>query len=140
VLKSFGLDANHEFLQSALSAGNFVLLLDGFDEVEHARRARLAQEIKEISQEFPGNWIVLSSRPDKALEGWESFVELAVQLLSLETAVELVRKAPFDETVILDIRKSCLLFTNLGKADSSVSDTRAWMFRILEEYLPPSHL
>jgi hypothetical protein len=98
-LEVFGLDVDDSFLRSALKDGQFVIFLDGFDEVEHALRKRIAREIRDLASQYPKTAIVLSSRPDSSLQGWETFTELQVDPLTLAQATELVQKVPFDEKV-----------------------------------------
>jgi hypothetical protein len=97
--QSFGLDMDNGFLRAAIESGNLMVLLDGFDEVDQERRQELVREVRDLSQMSPDNWIILSSRPDRTLEGWEDFTELRLQPLTLDAAIELVEKAPFDAAV-----------------------------------------
>jgi hypothetical protein len=109
-LKSGGLEADTAFLDQALESGQFLILLDGFDEVEHSSRKRVAREIQQIAHRYPNNWFVMSSRPDSALQGWEEFTEFRVEPLDLDSAVDLVEKLPFDKPIkdrfIKDVRAS----------------------------------
>jgi hypothetical protein len=98
-LGDFGLEVDDKFVEAALKAGQFLLLLDGFDELERSARKRVAREVQRIADKYPQNWLVLSSRPDTALQGWDSFAEYRIEPLSLADATELVAKVPFDENV-----------------------------------------
>jgi hypothetical protein len=87
------------YLEVALKAGHFYLLLDGFDELELRRRKRVASEVRQLSDKYHKNWLVMSSRPDQELQGWTDFTQFDVQPLDLDRAIELVAKLPFDDPV-----------------------------------------
>ena len=84
------------FVEKALSAGQFALFLDGFDEVNLSKRQNLSQEIIKLA-EYYDNWILVSSRPDNALEGWHGFSKFGVAPLTLDQAYLLIEKLPFDD-------------------------------------------
>ena len=98
-LKSNGLDIDESYFELALTAGHFCLLLDGFDELELRFRKTVADQVRTIAENYPGNWIVLSSRPDSKLEGWQAFSQFSVAPFDLERATELVEKLPFDDPI-----------------------------------------
>jgi hypothetical protein len=96
-LQSFGLTVDPDFFEAALESGQLALLLDGFDELEHSSRKRISAEIQALARRYPNIWLIMSSRPDSALQGWEAFAEYSVAPLTLEKADLLVQKLPFDE-------------------------------------------
>jgi hypothetical protein len=98
-IQTYGLDVDDEYIELALAAGSFNIMLDGFDELQLSRRRPIAREIQELSTKYPKNWIMMSSRPDHVLQGWESFAQVSVQPLDLDRAIELVQKVPFDDDV-----------------------------------------
>lgn len=98
-LQSYGLEADDNYLELALKAGHFDVMLDGFDELNRKLKRDIANEVQDLAARYPGNWITVSSRPDPILEGWDTFTHLRVQPLDLPTAAELVRKLPFDDPV-----------------------------------------
>ena len=87
---------DEEFIEKAFSLGQFALFLDGFDEVKISKRQELSREIIKYA-EYYDNWIVVSSRPDNALEGWDRFSKFDVAPLTMDQADELIRKLPFDD-------------------------------------------
>lgn len=107
-LQANGLDIDDAYLEVALGAGHFMIMLDGFDELQHSLRKQVAREIQDLAQRYPGNWMVMSSRPDSELEGWGSFTQFVVRPLDLDRAIELVEKLPFDDPIktrfIADLR------------------------------------
>ena len=98
-LNSNSLKADDEYLDLALRAGHFCLLLDGFDELELRMRDRVAGEVQHLAEKYPQNWIFLSSRPDSKLEGWQDFSLFSVEPFDLDRSVELVQKLPFDDPI-----------------------------------------
>ena len=98
-LNSNSLKADDEYLDLALRAGHFCLLLDGFDELELRMRDRVAREVQHLAEKYPQNWIFLSSRPDSKLEGWQGFSLFSVKPFDLDRSVELVQKLPFDDPI-----------------------------------------
>lgn len=91
-----GFPIGESFARKALAQGQLVLLLDGFDEVNSARRKKLVREIKRIATSTDCR-IVISSRPDITLEGWDLFSRVGMAPLELEEACELVEKIKFDD-------------------------------------------
>ena len=98
-LNSNSLKADDEYLDLALRAGHFCLLLDGFDELELRVRDRVAREVQHLAEKYPQNWLFLSSRPDSKLEGWQGFSLFSVEPFDLDRSVELVEKLPFDDPI-----------------------------------------
>lgn len=94
-----GLDVDEDYFLLALAAGHFLILLDGFDELDRRARAKVTTAVQALSEKHPGNWIVLSSRPDPELEGWTAFTVFRLEPLDLEKAVALVERLSFDEEV-----------------------------------------
>jgi hypothetical protein len=98
VLQTFGLDVDEQFLEEALKSGQLLLLLDGFDEVDRAARKRVAAEIQQLER-YPKTWVVMSSRPDPALQGWEPFTQYQISPLTVESATELISRVPYEEDI-----------------------------------------
>ena len=98
-LEANGLDVDQKYIELAFKAGHFCLLLDGFDELLNQLRDPLIQQIQRFHETYPENWIFVSSRSDKRLEGLVGFSSFIVDPLDLDQAVELVQKLPFDDPV-----------------------------------------
>lgn len=95
-MKNNGFPLGVDYAKKALKRGHLVLLLDGLDEVNFSRRKRLAYEIKKIATSTDCR-VVVSSRPDITLEGWDQFSRVRMAPLELEEACELVNKIRFDD-------------------------------------------
>uniref|UniRef100_UPI003F7DF310 NACHT domain-containing protein n=1 Tax=Xanthomonas sp. 0924 TaxID=2835534 RepID=UPI003F7DF310 len=91
-----GFPLGEHYAKRALDKGQLVLLLDGLDEVNFSRRKRLVSEIRRLSTSTDCQ-IVVSSRPDLTLEGWDHFSRVRMAPLELEEACELVEKIHFDD-------------------------------------------
>ncbi len=94
-----GLAVDDAYLELALKKGHFCLLFDGFDELNLELRENVAKQIQVLSQLYSKNWIIVSSRPDTNLDGWDTFATLKVKPLDIDRAVELIGKLPFDEVI-----------------------------------------
>jgi hypothetical protein len=77
-LNLYGLTANNEYLDLALRLGHFCIILDGFDEVEFDRRDSITKKIRDLSDKYSDNWLILSSRHDSGLEGWTNFGQFSI--------------------------------------------------------------
>ena len=98
-LETNGLNVDPNYMEQAFKAGHFCLLLDGFDELLNQLREPLIHQIQRFHENYPENWIFISSRPDAKLEGLVEFSSFNVDPLDLDQAVELVQKLPFDDPV-----------------------------------------
>lgn len=98
------LHSNHfklddEYIERALKAGHFALLFDGFDEVTFTLRKSIRKQLLDLAKKYDNNVIILSSRPDNEFSGWPIFSVYRMDALTLEQAVILVRKLPFDTDI-----------------------------------------
>lgn len=82
----------------SLSRGEFVIILDGFDELSSERRSEVQDSLMDLAVHYPQLKIIVSSRPDDEFQSWTSFSVVRVAPLKKADAEELVTKAPFDET------------------------------------------
>lgn len=87
------------YIDRALEAGHFLFLLDGFDEIALAKRAFVTSEIQTFTKRYDKTSIVVSSRPDTELEGWNDYTMFEITPLSLELAHELIDKVPYDDSL-----------------------------------------
>jgi hypothetical protein len=82
-----------------LAKGYFVLILDGFDEVEPASRSGVEDQILYLEREFPKCPIVVSGRPDERFASWEHFTTYTVKPMSFYKTKKLIERADYDAEV-----------------------------------------
>lgn len=90
-MKIHGFPLGNDFSERSLKDGLLVVLLDGFDELSPDKRNAVELSIKNFSANCKSQ-IVISSRPDMALEGWDGFGKVNLSPLELDEACELVQK------------------------------------------------
>ena len=96
-LSDNGFKLADEYYKYSLEQGGYVILLDGFDEVNRDRLKKVQEEIKSFSDKYEKNAYIISSRPSELFIGWNDFIETSVMSLTKEQALSLVRKIEFDE-------------------------------------------
>jgi predicted NACHT family NTPase len=89
-------DVQIEALRQGLSAGAFVILLDGFDELNHELRPIIENQILELTREFPSCSIVVSGRPDDRFSSWRTFTTYKIMPMGKSRVVELLNKLEYD--------------------------------------------
>lgn len=104
VLARHQFDLPVNYIRESLKSGLFVLLLDGYDEVQHSRRKSLEREIRRLADSCACQ-IVITSRNDSALESWDRFSNVEISPLTLDEACELVEKVHFDEEIKVSFGK-----------------------------------
>ena len=90
-----GFPVGRELALQSLREGLLVVLIDGFDEVVFAKRKDLERAIKRLGASTASQ-IIVSSRPDMILEGWDGFATTKIAPLELDEACELIEKIRFD--------------------------------------------
>ncbi len=99
IMTACGFTMDEDYVEKALGLGHFLLFLDGYDEVAPSRRNHARTAILDFVKSNDKNAVVLTSRPDPELEGWQQFAVLQVCPLTLEAARSLVGKLPFDSEI-----------------------------------------
>lgn len=94
-----GIKEDRKYLELAIESGHFCILLDGFDEIEFARRKKLSKQIQSLASKYPKNWIAISTRPDQQIQAWPDFNQFRIEPFDLDRAIELVDKVPFDKDI-----------------------------------------
>lgn len=89
-------DVQIEHLQKGLQAGLFILILDGFDELNHDIRKIIESQILEIGRLYPKSSILVSGRPDDRFSSWRSFTTIKICPMSKTQVVELLHKLDYD--------------------------------------------
>ncbi|WP_186755966.1 NACHT domain-containing protein [Echinicola salinicaeni] len=93
-LRKVNLESN--YLDQAFDKGNFIFLLDGFDELSPLFAQELGNEIDLISQSYSKCDFIVTSRPGQDFISWTNFIELRTEPLTLEKAISLVKRLNFD--------------------------------------------
>jgi hypothetical protein len=112
-VKDSSLLSQNEF-QAGLARGDYVVILDGFDEISHTKREHYEHEINRLKELYPKLTLFVTSRPDERFFGWHQFLTISVAPLTKEETLELLSKAPYDETEIKKLIK---------KVDQSLYDS-----------------
>jgi hypothetical protein len=103
-----------ELFEYALKAGKFLLLLDGFDEIDSSMRDTLAKQIVELSYEFGENGIILTSRPDGPFGSWSEFHVAKMEAFNKKQVTSLVSKMDYE----LSVKREFLQLIKNGLYDS----------------------
>lgn len=98
-LSENGFKLEKEYFEYSLEKGGYIILLDGYDEVNRDRTARVSSEIKKLSNKYDKNKYILTSRPMEDFIGWNDFHEMSSLELTKEQALSLIDKIEFNEKV-----------------------------------------
>ncbi|WP_312819750.1 NACHT domain-containing protein [Kaistella carnis] len=81
-----------KILEKILVEGNFVFLLDGYDEIFSDNKNKITNEIEELVDLYPNNAFVITSRPGANAESLQRFNNYFVQPLDKKQINEFVNK------------------------------------------------
>ncbi len=81
---------------ASMQTGAFLLIIDGFDEIEIERRDTVQLEIIRLKELYPKLVIVMTSRPDERFSGWHQFSTIRVKPLTKLECLGVIDKAPYD--------------------------------------------
>lgn len=96
-LNTYKFRLDEDYVHKAIEAGHFALFLDGFDEVLQDKRQAVTKELLAFAKTYDRNIMIVSSRPDSELDGWPGFGILHLQPLTLDQALSLVTRLPYDD-------------------------------------------
>ena len=94
-----GFKIEEEYFDYSMEQGAYVILFDGFDEVNREKIQKITTEITALSNKYPQNKYIVTSRPTDDFVGWNDYVEMQSMELSKEQALHLIEKIEFDENV-----------------------------------------
>lgn len=94
-----GFKLEKEYFEASLKEGGYIILLDGFDEINRDKVSRVTSEVKSLSDKYNENKFLISSRPTDNFIGWNDFSEMTALPLTKEQALSLISKIEFDESV-----------------------------------------
>ena len=90
-------DGGGKYIDALMRQGKVVLFLDGFDEIDFDFRAQRGIEINQIAEKYNNMLIVVSTRPDEDVNGWDLFEKFRVAEMSLDQVYLMLKKIPYDE-------------------------------------------
>lgn len=90
-------DFSLELLFSFIKDGNFIFILDGYDEISLSEKKAVTTSIQDFINHARKNIFIMTSRQEQALSSFEGFVTFKICPLSKEEAFELLEKYD-DET------------------------------------------
>lgn len=93
ILKMLELGNNDvKALQNDLHSGKFVIILDGFDEVQMEQREKMKTDIMDMVTNNPSNIFFITSRPDDDFGKFSSFDVYTIDPLKRRESYDLLRK------------------------------------------------
>ena len=81
----------------SVKEGQFIFILDGFDEVRSAKREGCEKAILKLSEST--NVVIVSGRPDDTYHSWQMFCLYEMMPLKLTQTIKLIENIDFDRTV-----------------------------------------
>ena len=99
VMKTQKFTLEKKYFDYSLETGNYVILLDGFDEVKNELSKTVTNQIFALSNKYPDNHYIVSSRPLEEFIGWNQFEELKSMSLSKKQALSLISKIDYDSNI-----------------------------------------
>lgn len=85
-------EVEKEFIILLIERGDFVFMLDGYDEIELDHRAEVINGIHEFIKKTPNSYFALTSRDDVSLTSFSSFQSFSIRKLDIEESFTLLRK------------------------------------------------
>lgn len=98
-LKDFDSTIKHSTIIEALQNQELVLLLDGLDEIRSSVRASFDQDLDAFIKSYPGNMIIITSRPIYNFIAYSKFTIFDIEPLSKHQALSLIEKLDFWDVV-----------------------------------------
>jgi len=95
-LSDNGFPLERKYFDYSMEKGGYIILLDGYDEVNRERHNKITQEIKSVCSKYTDNKYIVSSRPSEVFIGWNDFAEMKALSLTKEQAVSFIDKIQFD--------------------------------------------
>lgn len=91
-LDSINKKFNTEFLYELLAGGNFIFILDGYDEISLKEKEVVTLDIQDFIYKTSSNRFFMTSRPENSLASFGNFKEFKIKPLEKKEAYELLRK------------------------------------------------
>ncbi len=97
-VKEYDAEISQSCIIEALQQKSIILLLDGLDEIQSSVRDAFNQDLEAFIKSYPGNTIIMSSRPVYSFVSYSKFSLFDILELSKSQAMELVEKLEFWDT------------------------------------------
>lgn len=94
-VKEFDPDISQSSIIDALQKKCLILLLDGLDEIQSGNREAFNQDLEAFIKSYPGNTVIMTSRPVYSFVSYSKFSVFDIQPLTKEQAITLVNKLEF---------------------------------------------
>lgn len=98
-LRMFNFELEREYFDYSLGLGKYVFIFDGYDEVKSNLAKKIADCIFQLSNKYPSNYFIISSRPLNNFVSWSDFIEVKAQGLTKSQALSLVKKLKYDDKI-----------------------------------------
>ncbi|WP_425917208.1 NACHT domain-containing protein [Acinetobacter sp. TSRC1-2] len=105
-INSWVFSVSDELLDWVLKSGKIVLLLDGFDELKAKDVPNVIKDLEGICQQYPMTQIVISSRPDNAIQSSNYFKVLCIRPYKDDERIGLTRKLVEDDDAFNNLLKA----------------------------------
>lgn len=83
---------DQELILKFLSLGNFIILFDGFDEIQQRNQELIIKDLRDFINKTTNNYFMLTSRPEGALASFGDFQMFNINPLKKQESFELIRK------------------------------------------------
>ncbi len=97
--KKLGFDLSYEMFLRALKNGEFLILLDGFDEINMEKNKNVLKKIENFSDQYRENYFIMSSRPNNSFISLQKFSIVDACMFSKEQSLELISKIEYDDKI-----------------------------------------
>lgn len=91
-LKAIDKDLDKPLVRRLLNSGEFLILLDGYDEIEESQLEAVTNDILSFKQKANANSFILSSRDQSGLTSFPDFQKFTIKPLKVEEAYLLLKK------------------------------------------------
>lgn len=71
-----GFELEDKYFEYSLKRGGYLILLDGFDELNRENTIKIGEDINSFSDKYNNNHFIISSRPSEEFISWNDFTEL----------------------------------------------------------------
>lgn len=109
---SIGDVPKRELVHQLISAGKFLFIFDGYDEISDDDREAVANGISEFVSKAPENWYAMTSREEGSLSSFPSFQRFTIKPLEKEESYALLRLYDTDS------KYADTLIAKLGEAEN----------------------